>query len=269
MKQKIFSFFFLFFIFFLPFGRGNAVFSQEKLGIANSNCYPVTSVFLNPSSSADSRAFVQFNLIGANFYAFTNQAYLPKFSIYQLLKGNFEVPQITTFRMKKFVYAKFLADAPIFNLSYRNFGAGFFVRGRAEGDLRNIPYELSKIITPEKINIDTTVRAFDVNIRNLKLSEMSWVEYGVNFGYMIRKRDNRLSVVGGNAKYLTGINIMYANLERLKAHFDTSLLEIEKLKGKIRYNQPQWKAGKGFARQALECDGLTPLYIARQQFPFF
>ena len=53
-------------------------FSQEKLGIANSNFHPTSSIFLNPSSSVDSRTFAQLNLIGLNAFMVTNQMYLPQ-----------------------------------------------------------------------------------------------------------------------------------------------------------------------------------------------
>jgi hypothetical protein len=73
---------------------------------------------------------------------------------------------------------------------------------------------------------------------------MAWVEYGVNFGKMIRKKRDVIISAAGNLRYLTGIGIEYFNLEKLKINADSKLLDIE-LKGKSRFSNPSWNAGKG------------------------
>ena len=231
-------------------------FSQEKLGIANSNYSSTNSIFLNPSSSVDSRTFIQLNLIGLNAYAYTNQAYLPKFSVWRKA----EQPVIITNKTKKFFYGNFSLDAPALIVSNRRIGFGFFVRGCAEIDIRNLPYELTNILLQQKI--DTVVPKYaELNLRNVKISEMAWAEYGVNFGMMTKKRNGLLITAGGNLKYLTGINLFYANLGRLNGYIKDSLIDIKQLKGKIRIAQPGWRVGKGYGldlgiiyRKALKSD---------------
>ena len=49
--------------------------SQENMGIANSNYAPANTIFLNPSSSADSKAFIDFNIVGASTYVLNDYAY--------------------------------------------------------------------------------------------------------------------------------------------------------------------------------------------------
>lgn len=220
-----------------------SVSAQEKLGVSNSNYSSTNSIFLNPSSSVDSRTFIQFNLVGANVYLMNNQAYLPQFSVSSSLNGNTLMPKISTIPFRKFVYLKTEVNGPAFVLSHKEIGIGFFIRGRAEVDIRNIPYELTKILTQQ--SIDTTQEQYGINIRNAKISEMAWVEYGVNFGKMLIKSGKTMITAGVNAKYLTGINIAYFNLEKLKFNADDAVVDIENLKGKVRYNTPEWKSGKG------------------------
>src|SRR4051812_35952878 len=100
--------------------------AQEKLGIANSNYQSTSSIFLNPSSSVDSRTFIQFNLIGLNAYAYTNQVYMPDFSIPRVLTGYNHQPAIITTNSKKFLYGNFSVDAPALVISHRRIGIGLF-----------------------------------------------------------------------------------------------------------------------------------------------
>lgn len=217
--------------------------AQEKLGIANSNYSSTNSIFLNPSSSVDSRTLMQLNLVGANIYLMNNQAYLPQFSVWAAKNGEFQDPKLSTIGLKKFVYIRTEVNAPTFVLSNKEIGIGFFIRGRVEASVNNIPEELSDLLLNNKID---TLKQFDINIRNTRISQMAWVEYGLNFGKYYFKHGTKLITVGGNAKYLTGINIAYGNIFRLKAHVNDQEFEIENLRAKVRYNIPAWNAGKGF-----------------------
>ena len=226
-----------FFLFILPLS------AQEKLGIANSNYSSTNSIYLNPSSSTDCRSFIQSNLIGANAYFMTNQAYIPDFSVWQAAKGNIQEPRISTLKTKKFLYSIFSVDGLAAVLSNKEIGIGFFTRGRAVLDIRNIPYELTNIIL--EVDTNAAKQKIDINIRNAKFSEMVWVEYGINFSKMIRKDNDVLITAGANVKYITGINIMYANLQRFRAQIQDTTIDIQKLKGKFRMNEPGWNTGKG------------------------
>jgi hypothetical protein len=228
------------------FGLSFPSIAQEKLGIANSNYSSTNTIFLNPSSSSDSRTFIQQNLVGANAYFMTNGAYLPKFSVWSL--ADLQEPKFSTLRIRKFFYSNISIDGPTFVLSKGEIGVGFFIRGRAVVDIRNVPHELTRMILQP--NADYLQQKTDVNLRNLKLSQMAWVEYGLNLSKMIRKRSDVLILAGVNVKYLTGINISYANLERFKASIQDTTINIEKLKGKIRINEPNWNSGQGLGIDA-------------------
>ena len=239
MKRITFLFFLLLF---------TNVRAQEKLGIANSNYYPISSIFLNPSSSVDSRTFAQLNLVGANAYFFTNQAYLPNFSVWQSLKGSLAAPTLSTLKLKKFFYSNISVDAPIGVVSYDEWGFGFFVRGRAEIDVRNVPFELTNaLLNPNSV---ANTKRVDINYKNLKLSEMAWVEYGLNIGKIVHRDNDVMITAGANVKYLTGINIFYANLGRLDGFMVDTFIDLQKMKGRIRMNTPGWNTGSGFGLEA-------------------
>lgn len=233
-------FFYLIPIFFQVLFTG----AQEKLGIANSNYHPISSIHLNPSTSSDSRAYLQFNLIGVNIFAKTNMAYLPDFSYLSAYRSRSFNPQPDTRKNKKFMYANFVADGPTFIISKRNYGAGIFVRARSVLDARRIPYELSEIFLGLRNPGDFAKGKY--GITNAKLSNMSWIEYGLNFSGMAKKKNKTLITVGGNLKCLTGINIFYANLRKLDAEYTSSIVHIDTVNAIVKYNQPAFKSGKGY-----------------------
>ncbi len=220
-------------------------FAQEKLGIANSNYSSTNSIYLNPSSSVDSRTYIQANLLGLNIYAMNSGAYVPQFSLWSAVKGDIQDPQVNTFPLNKFVYARVGLDGPAVVVSNREIGIGIFVRARVEVDVRNIPDELTSLVKNQQI--DTSLKHFSINASNMKVSEMTWVEYGFNFGKMFFKHGNVIMSAGGNAKYITGINVAYFNFANLKANVDITAkqAEIQKLNATLAYNIPAWNAGQG------------------------
>jgi hypothetical protein len=231
---------FTFFIFLLSF---ISVSAQEKLGVANSNYSSVNSIYLNPSSSVDSRTLFQFNLVGLNVFAMNNIAYIPNFSVWDAKNGNVQNPEYSTFGFKKFAYAKAEVNAPSFVLSYGEIGAGFFIRGRVEASVNNVPTDIAQMLVQQKID---TTKLFAINAKNTRVAEMAWVEYGVNFGKMTFKHSKTMITLGGNAKYITGVNVGYANIYRLNAQVNDQQFDISNVRAKVRYNTPEWKAGSGF-----------------------
>lgn len=217
--------------------------SQERLGMANSNYSSVNSIFLNPSSSVDSRTLMQFNLVGANIYVMNNLVYMPKFRVWMDKSSDLQDPKLNTSGpFKKFLYTKAEINGPTLVVSNREIGYGFFIRGRVEASVNNIPEELTNLLIEQKID---TSKNLDIDIRNTRISQMAWVEYGVNFGKMYFKHGTEMITLGGNVKYLTGINIAYGNIFRLNAQVDDTKLDIANLRAKIRYNEPGWNTGKG------------------------
>lgn len=238
-----------------------SAFAQEKLGIANSNYQSTSSIFLNPSSSVDSRTFGQLNLIGFNAFMATNQMYLPKFSVPRLFTGYNEQPVVIDTKVKKYLYGNFTLDGPALVISHSRVGFGLFARGRFEVDMRKIPYQLTEPFLPGGVLPDHAPATAKLNLRNAKISSMAWAEYGLNFAMMAKKHNGLLIAAGGNLKYLTGIQLFYANLSRVKGYIQDPLIDIDELRGKVRSSQPGWATGTGYGtdlgitiRKALKSD---------------
>lgn len=221
----------------------NAISAQERMGIATSNYSSINSIYLNPSSSVDARTLWMFNLVGANVYGMNNQVCIPKFNVWDAAKGNMPDPQIKPIGIKNFLYAKAEVDGPTLVVSNQEIGAGVFVRARMEFTANNLPGDFTRTMFNKKI--DTTT-SFDLDVRNTRIAEMAWMEYGVNFGWMYFKHGTQLITIGGNLKYLSGVNIGYANLYKINAHVDDTQFSVNDVSAKFRYNEPARAAGKGF-----------------------
>lgn len=217
--------------------------AQERLGISNSNYYSTAAIQLNPSASVNSKTYMQCHLAGFNVFAKTNLVYLPDFTVAQLSnppdfmrkEGN----------GKKFLYLNGSLEALSFVISKRTYGAGFFIRGRSVMDMRRVSYELANVLLDNwRFTADRNLQG--QNFKNAKISNMSWVEYGLNFGKMIKRQQDVLITLGGNLKYLTGINIMYTNILDFNGynHADGSF-EVRNINAKMLSNSARWRAGRG------------------------
>jgi hypothetical protein len=231
-------------LFFLLCSLG--LLSQEKFGIVNSNYHPVSSIHWNASSSADSRTYMQLNLVGVNAGVMTNAAYLPQFSFWSFMKSGWKIgtPQTTTSKQKKWIYGNLVADGPTFTFSKKNFGIGVFARGRSVVDARRIPYQVTNMLLNGSSN--GLSESDKLHVKNAKLSNMTWLEYGLNFAYMVKKRRNDIISLGGNVKYLTGIDLVYVNLDKLDATYSPNNIEVQQLSGKLRTVPPAFGSGKGW-----------------------
>jgi hypothetical protein len=225
---------------------GNFLPAQEKLGISNSNYSSTNSIYLNPSSSADSKTFVQFNMVGVNASFFNNIAYLPWFSVWRMKRhpGEIQAPKADNLKLKKFFYANAGLDGPAFVMSKGKFGFGVFARGRSVADLRRMPYQLVQLFLNKNAYQDQSEGSY--NIRNFRASNMTWVEYGLNFAMIYKQQQKNQLSFGGNLKYITGINIFYANATHMKGSYNDTMLTVDNISGKLRYNTAGWNTGKGY-----------------------
>jgi hypothetical protein len=86
---------------------------------------------------------------------------------------------------------------------------------------------------------------YAINKRNIKAANLSWIEYGGNFSYVVRKKQKELITLGANLKYISGINIFYFNILHLKGYYNDTVVNIDEVSAKLRMNQPAYNSGVG------------------------
>lgn len=221
--------------------------AQERFGITPSNYYCSTGIFLNPTASADSKTFMQLNLAGAGAFFYNNMFYLPRYTFWK--SGSVSVNNLANTlnksNFKKFLYASGSLDGPAFVMSRENLGFGFFMRARTVVDARSIPNEFVELFFTG--NKSSFLNQGSVNVKNLKLSAMAWMEFGANIAAITKKRDKDMWTVGANIRYLSGLNIMYAQLSSLDGNLNDTAFSFNSVEGKLRYNKLALNSGKGGA----------------------
>ena len=237
MKYKLF-----YFISFLFLVSGHEMVCQEQLGNVNSNYLPSAGIFIDPCATTDSKAFMQFNLASPGVFAFSNMAYLPKFSVWSGLQN----PQPSGFKFNQFIYANAFIDGPSVVLSTNNFGAGLFVRARTAVDVRGIPYELVDVLFQRNKDL-SSIETKTIDKNNIKLSNLAWLEYGGNFAWIIKKQKKEMWSIGGNLRYLSGINLFYFNIADIKGFYNDTIVQVDEINAKLNFTQPQLNSGRGMA----------------------
>ncbi|MEJ6681145.1 MAG: DUF5723 family protein [Flavobacteriales bacterium] len=180
--------------------------SQENMGIANSNFSPTNTIFLNPSSSADSKAFIDFNIIGASNYVLNDYAYFNDnlLAIYREgAAGNETEPRYDLGAAPFSAYVDVQIHGPSLSVSYGKFGGGLFMNLRSVASISGVPAHLANHATngfdfeDQLGNEYTTI--------NANIGSLSWLEYGVNFSYIISQSSLDMYTLGGSLKYLNGL----------------------------------------------------------------
>ncbi|HQQ94575.1 MAG TPA: DUF5723 family protein [Bacteroidia bacterium] len=221
--------------------------SQERQGMEQSNYLSTSGIFLNPSSSADSRCYMQFNLLDAQSLVSSNMAYIPSFSAWSLVKGN--MPQNVVSKNpngKDYTQVKAEATGPAFVISTMDFGAGIFVRLRSNSIAKGISYDaLMQVLDPQSTYHYDYPQ--ELKVKNALIGSMTWAEYGLNYAKMYRLEPNRLLTIGLNLKYLNGIYLNYKFVDHLEAVLNDSTYDVLSIKAKDRYNDPAFPSGKGFS----------------------
>ena len=207
--------------------------SQENMGIANSNYAPTNTIFMNPSSSADSKAFIDLNITGASAYALNDYAYFNNNLIAisrEGAAGNETEPLYDLSGAPYSAYADVQVHGPSLSVSYGKYGGGLFTNFRSVTSVSGIPAHLANHAINGFDFEDQLGEEFTTN--NANVGSLSWLEYGANFSYIIHQNGRDMLTVGGNLKYLNGLNGVGLNVQKWNYQVQNdSVLNSFELKG--------------------------------------
>ncbi|MDZ4823083.1 MAG: DUF5723 family protein [Flavobacteriales bacterium] len=219
--------------------------AQDNLGIAGSTHAPANTVLINPSSICDSRAFIDFNLIGLAAFARNNFAYLPgnKFSLSAL--SEIGEPLYARQNAPYNAYADAMVHGPSITFNWRQHAFGIYTGLRAVADVRGIPLSLGYYITEsfqyrEQMGINHTVR-------DMRANGLGWFEFGGTYSTIINRKPDMLTMGGITIKRLMGIAGVGLRLDEWNyTVLDSSNMETYIFRGEYGFNEPAWKSGRGF-----------------------
>jgi len=247
-----------------------AVRAQDQLGLAGSTRAPVNTVWNNPSSIVDSRAFLDIQLFGLGVFARNNLAALPPGS---LSRGRLVAGAEPGFRRGQptyQAYANAQAWGPSAVVSVGKYAFGLHTRFRTIADVRGIPESLGYYLTEgfqyrEQMGIQHTVN-------DARLGALATVEAGFSAAAILRQRGGMITQAGVHVRRITGV--MGAGMrvdDWTYSVVDSSNMRTTRFQGEYGFNDPgfdrlNWRNGGGwgvdlgitFKQRLSESDDYTP-----------
>lgn len=185
-----------------------AAIGQENMGIATSNYSPTNSVWLNPSTIADNKAFLDIHIAGVAGFLHNNYAFLPKSSFYfprdiTRIGSKAEDVAFTTKDVKRSAYIDAAAQLPGASLSIGDHGFAINTAVRAYTKGKNIPSQLTDLIIDGVY--EDPVYGQREQYSNISVNALSWAELDFSYAYLFRKFDKDIWSGGVTLKKLWGI----------------------------------------------------------------
>ncbi len=174
--------------------------AQDALGIAGSTRAPVNTAYFNPASICDSRAFLDIQLSGLDFFIQNNLIYIPK-EQYSLRKfDNIETPGIN--KRPKSYYAKAQGSfrGPSFVANFKQHAVGLQTGVNILIDARKLPNPFNFILSDD-LNLSPSFGTNEV-ARNMRISAMAYGYVGLSYATIYRRWDKALLQIGGNVRRL-------------------------------------------------------------------
>ncbi len=261
MKSTLF-FILVMFLFWIP------VSGQENFGIGISNYAPANSLLLNPSSIIDSKAFIDFHLLGVSAFATNDLVYLSGESGGLVgLATSANEPEATFKGGKKrfHAYADVLVQGPTITAQIGKHAIGLYSGVRALADVRGLDSRLSTYLQ-EGFQYGPLIGS-QTRVQDLKIDALSWAEFGLSYATIVKQEGNDLWLAGAHVKRLIGVA---GGGFRLHDWFfevaDSSTMVTYNIDGSYGIREPGWSVGSGwgvdlgftFKRTLQEITSYTP-----------
>jgi hypothetical protein len=235
----------LFLLLFLTHGISSHLYAQEEIGYTASNYSGAQGLFLNPAKGCDSKLFLDINLVGLDLFVHNNFVFYDRenFFLWKNIKTGF--PDLTFNEKASAKRAQVLLNitGPSIHLSVGKHSFGLITRARS--------YTSAKIELPMAIHIIEGFKygpqlAKRYNLENNFVNSLTWLEYGLHYGYIFSQSKRTQISAAATIRYLTGINTIGVDAKTLNYEVrDSLLLEFYKFSGSIQQAIPSFGAGSG------------------------
>jgi len=194
-----------------------SLFSQDRLGLANSNYMPVTTVMNNPSSIVDSYTWLDINLIGASLFFQNNYLYIKgnNLTIADRFQFKFGFDQALGENKSAFdknFFLDFTVPLPSATLTVGRNSGGLESNFRTVVDLHGIPTQVARGLYNGFQNL-TDLYNQKIDAQNIRINQLSWIETGLTFGTFVYSFDEDVFTFGASIKKLWGISGFAAKID--------------------------------------------------------
>ncbi len=228
-----------------------SLFSQDRLGLANSNYMPVTTNLFNPSSIVDSYTWLDINAVGASLFFHNNYLYIPASQLAPSDRFTFNFSFDSDLGQFDNSFDKNIsADATVFlpsaSLVLGRSSVAINATSRNVIDIRNFPAQVAKGMYTGFQNA-TELFGEKIDADNMKANQLSWLEAGASFGTFVYTFDEHVVTAGISIKKLWGINGFAAKVDDWDyTTEDLTTMRIHKFKGEVA-SASGFGSGKGYS----------------------
>ncbi|MFM7725692.1 MAG: DUF5723 family protein, partial [Flavobacteriales bacterium] len=221
--------------------------AQDNLGIAGSTRSPVNTLWNNPSTIVDSRAFIDFQLIGFDIFAKNDLVYLKG---KELSVANFDTMTTVPLRKQNTAYTAFgdiRVGGPSISFAVKKHAFAVSTSARVVTDLRGIP---SKAYDWALLGFDAPGEKNKINsVRNVRANALAWGELGFTYGTIVRRRGTAITQAAVTVKRLFGYAGVGLRLDSWNYIIsDSNSIETREIVGQYGFNDPTtaYINGKGW-----------------------
>lgn len=211
--------------------------AQDNLGIAGSTRSPINTVWNNPSTIVDSRAFIDFQLTGFNVFAKNDLVFLRG---NELSIANFDTMTTVPLRKQNTPYSAFIdlqIGGPSIAFAVKQHAFAISTSARVMADVRGIPmkaYDWAQngFDSPDEKNKLNT-------IRNVRTNALAWGELGLTYGTIIQRQGYSITQGAVTLKRLYGFAGAGVRLDSWTYRIlDNNSIETQEFIGQYGFNDP-------------------------------
>ncbi|MFH0893184.1 MAG: DUF5723 family protein, partial [Bacteroidota bacterium] len=233
-----------------------AGYSQELLGVVNSTTSGVNSPLINPAGMADSRFWLDINILTLDVFAENNMVYMSKNDYYftKLFKDN----NYTTDRenrdgtmifdkynsKNKKLYSSIRLQGPEFMMSLGRHSFALIDGIRFATSMKGLPFHVAKLAYEGTDYAPLQNKTYTAD--KFRWAAAGWGEIGLSYSYIIKHEKTKLIAVGASVKKLFGIYGGYLNNNKFTYNvLNDSVMQIDNLNASFGYGGPFDYAGGG------------------------
>lgn len=204
-------------------------------GISGSTRSPIQTIYNNPATIVDSRAFIDLNLAGVSVFGRNDLVYLPG--------GMLSASKLETLQMLGFnrsdsdykAYADVMVQGPSVSFAVKSHSIALITNFRTIANVRGIDGSLARYIEhgfqyqPEMGKIHEE--------KDIRLGALSWAETGIGYGTILSRRGDMITQGAITVRKLWGVAGVGARVDSWRYQVrDSSNIETFQFAGEYGFN---------------------------------
>lgn len=211
--------------------------SQDNLGIAGSTRAPLNTLWNNPSTIVDSRAFIDIQLGGFSIFAKNDLVYL---NGKELSVANFDTMTTVPLRKQNTPYSALVdvqVSGPSVAFAIKQHAFAISTSARVMADVRGIP---AKAFDWANNGFDSPDEKNKLNtIRNVRTNALAWGELGLTYGTILNREGRSITQGAVTLKRLFGYAGAGVRLDSWTYRIlDNNSIETQEFIGQYGFNDP-------------------------------